>query len=347
MTRSGDEPAANSSQPCPKGQNHGRISTLEAAYDGYRLDQVDLRSTKTTLHYSEALIIFANVIVEEDKPPYSENTLQPEQLKSFYEEVILTDDQMMHYENEGDVFKTTKVALRILNEFVSHYRLETGYYFTPFVRMEDLLVVGILTAKYKPVYQDQGIYDVTFDKQMFSLFEGMRSRFPDISEEERKNILTRVQAGERVPIIDELILSANSHFEDGNYRQAIIDVETAFEVAINNTVEAQLQSQGLSHEEIDKKLSHGIKNSLKLYRKCPDVTPFQIGSKEYDAWKWAYGKRIRLAHYGATITDQEAWTAFSYFNHVFKYLFDKPSWIILDRPGIKLLANDENENQKS
>jgi len=37
MTRSGDEPAANSSQPCPKGQNHGRISTLEAAYDGYRL----------------------------------------------------------------------------------------------------------------------------------------------------------------------------------------------------------------------------------------------------------------------------------------------------------------------
>jgi hypothetical protein len=37
MTRSGDEPAANAGQPCPKGGNRGRIAALEAAYEGYRL----------------------------------------------------------------------------------------------------------------------------------------------------------------------------------------------------------------------------------------------------------------------------------------------------------------------
>jgi hypothetical protein len=39
MTRSGDELAANSSQPCPKGENRGRMAALEAAYDGYRLSE--------------------------------------------------------------------------------------------------------------------------------------------------------------------------------------------------------------------------------------------------------------------------------------------------------------------
>jgi hypothetical protein len=38
MTRSGYELAPSSSQPCPKGRNRGRISALEKAYDGYRIN---------------------------------------------------------------------------------------------------------------------------------------------------------------------------------------------------------------------------------------------------------------------------------------------------------------------
>ena len=37
MTRLGDKPAANAGQPCPKGQNCGRMLALETVYDGYRL----------------------------------------------------------------------------------------------------------------------------------------------------------------------------------------------------------------------------------------------------------------------------------------------------------------------
>ena len=37
MTRPGNELAANSSLPCPKGENRGRMAALEAAWDGYRL----------------------------------------------------------------------------------------------------------------------------------------------------------------------------------------------------------------------------------------------------------------------------------------------------------------------
>ena len=37
MTRSGNELAPRSSQPCQKGKNHGRMGVLEAVYDGYRI----------------------------------------------------------------------------------------------------------------------------------------------------------------------------------------------------------------------------------------------------------------------------------------------------------------------
>jgi hypothetical protein len=45
MTRSGDELAANVGQPCPKGQNRGRMLALEAVNDGYRTIEVSGRAT--------------------------------------------------------------------------------------------------------------------------------------------------------------------------------------------------------------------------------------------------------------------------------------------------------------
>lgn len=310
----------------------------------FPIDQVDLASNKGILHYSEAQVFFTDVFIEPNGHYHFSDMGRPNKLKSFYENVILADDQMKHYENEGDDFKLIKVALKILNQFVSHYRFETMYYFTPTVRLEDFVQVRVLAMRFQPVMKpppdrpDLERNNITIAHGPIFPFTGIRGHLPTINEEQRNKILSRINSGEEVPIASELVLSANNHFQEGNYRQAIIDVQTAFEVEIKTRVEKHLTTQGIPREKIEKVLECGIGNLLtEHYPKCPEAKPFSPDTDEYKKWKCAYDKRIAMTHSGSNVPEQDAWFAFAYYDATFRYLFDgNGSWINLPKLSINL-----------
>jgi|GEM_PF-2924417 len=318
----------------------------------FPVDQVDIVSSKGILHYSEARVFFTDVLIEPNGHYHFPDMGRPNKLKSFYENVILTDDQMKHYENEGDDFKLTKVALKTLNQFISHYRFETRYYFTPNVRLEDYVVVKIMAMRFRPMFKaspdrpDSEINNVALDQWSMFPFTGIRGHLPLINVEQRNRILSRVNSGEEVPVCAELILSANGHFQEGNYRQAIIDVQTAFEVEIKNCVERHLASQGMPCEKIENILEGGIVNLLrKHYPKCPEAKPFMPDTDEYKKWDWAYKKRIAMTHSGSNVPEQDARLAFAYYDATFRYLFDgNDSWINLPELPINLLSGSDSRS---
>lgn len=317
----------------------------------FPLDQVDLASNKGVLHYSDARVYFTDDFVDPDRPLFSPASCQPNKLKSFYENVVLTDEQIKHYKSEGDDFRIVKVALRVLNQFISHYRFETLYYFTPNVRLEDFVVVRIYAMRYKPTFKTPpsqpyiGMYDVTLTHWKIFPFTGTRGHLPLISDEQRDRILSRANFGEDVPIASELIISANNHFQEGNYRQAIIDVQTAFEVKTKNQVEKHMVSEGVPRERIENTVECGIVNLLKEhYPKCPDAKPFSTDSKEYKKWEWAYKVRIAMTHSGSNVPEQDALVAFGYYHATFRYLFDMDSWIQLPELPINLVGGGNSKS---
>jgi hypothetical protein len=314
----------------------------------YPLDQIDYSANKGILHVTEARVYFTDDYVDPDLPKFSSESLSPYKLKKFYEAVISAGGPMKPTERRSDTYEVVNVALMILNRFISHYRFETEYFFTPNVRIEDFPEVEIYALAHRPLYKMSELrshlqmHDVKMQSwKMFPLY-AVQGHMPLMSNEQRDRIVSRINFGGEVPTSTALILSANKHLEEGNYRQAIIDIQTAFEVKIKDSVEIQLITQGKPADEIDGVLECGIVNLLKdHYPRCPKAKPFLPDSDEYKKWKWAYGIRNALTHSGSTVSEQEANTAFGCYHSTFRYLFNCDGRIQLPELPINLISSSE------
>lgn len=283
---------------------------------------------ETPIYYSEVAVFFTDVTFTAQGEYHFSDMGRPNKLKAFFENVITTDDQMKQYENEGDTTRVIKVAIRILNTFIGHYRAETQYFFTRYARYEEFPVVRVLAMAFKPMYGDMN--NVKFMAQYVYSLVTPRYEFPDATADQCHRIISDIDNKEELSVVDELILSANNHFQEGNYRHALIDLETAFEAALQNRVEEHLMETGVKDEKIKRILNCRITSLISdHYPKCPNANPFSKGMDIYEKWRWACDRRNDLVHANRIVKEEESWTAFSYYNAVFKYLFDKPSWIEL------------------
>jgi hypothetical protein len=287
------------------------------------------------VYYSEAVVFFTDVTFTPKGEYHFSDMGRPNKLKAFYENVIATDEQMKHYENEGDTFRIIKVALKILNTFISQYRLETQYYFTRFARFEDFPVVRMLAISFKPIYKAvpgvvEEINNVSFHAQYVYPMTTRRYIFSDATSEQCRRITSRIDHEEEVSVVDELILSANNHFNDGNFRHALIDIESAFEVAMQTQVERHLKATWTSEQKMEGILNCWITNLVKdHYPNCADAKPFTKGMDIYEKWRWACSVRNDVVHSNRVVKEEEFWTAFGCYHAVFEYLFDRPTRIEL------------------
>jgi len=314
-----------------------KLKNKEIEEDGrtVQLEEVIPLGGKVPIYYSEAVIFFTDVTFTPKGEYHFSDMGRPNKLKSFYENVIETDDQMKHYKNEGGTFRIIKVGLKILNTFIAHYRLETQYYFTRYARFEDFPVVRMLAMAFKPIYKavpgvTEEFNNVSFQANYIYPMTARRYSFPDATSEQCCRIVSRIDGEEEVSVVDELILSANNHFNEGNYRHALMDIETAFEVAMQGQVERHLEELGTSKLRIEGILNCGITNLvLNHYPNCPDAKPFSDEMDIYKKWRWAYSRRNDVVHSNRVVREEEFWTAFGYYHAVFKYLFNRPAWIEL------------------
>jgi hypothetical protein len=314
-----------------------RNETFFKARVPFNIEKIDFIGGKAAygIHYSEAYIFFTEVEVKEDGSWHFKSVSKPP-LEAFLNNVIMSEVRLKRFKNNAE-YAIIDVALALLNTFISQYRFETHHYFIPDIRCEDLFAEKFLSFSFQPTYPPE-YSDINFSSQVLYSMDCICGKRQDISEEQLQNIYSRLKSNQLVPVVDELLVAANDHFNKGNYRLAIIEIETAFEVAIGEVVRKYYIERGKTQEEVTKIFKAGFGNILLThYPNCPGAKPFTKGSSEYKDWYWAYEKRNLVVHRGGNISEEEAFKAFSIFDKTFKYLLDgKSAWFSLDMPPIPL-----------
>jgi hypothetical protein len=112
--------------------------------------------------------------------------------------------------------------------------------------------------------------------------------------------------GTDLPIQRVLYLNAKREVFYENYRLAVVEAETAFEVLIDQVIAQYYRGQGLSSAEIENKLRAGLTNLIEHHipRCCGEA--FE-GTPEHTAWQNdLYNLRNSVVHDGASVDGNQA-----------------------------------------
>jgi hypothetical protein len=111
--------------------------------------------------------------------------------------------------------------------------------------------------------------------------DGAGIRFGSAAEvhlDETDRIKGMLKSGDKIPAEEELLLNARDHLYFGNFRIAIIEAETAFEVFVDRFIAERYAKVGKSPSEIEGILDAGLKNLLQVH--FQKLTGYDFGSSQ-------------------------------------------------------------------
>ena len=185
---------------------------------------------------------------------------------------------------------------RVINRILEVYRFTTKEFFIDAIPKNELWSCDVLT-----VNDAGGLSPDMSHIQTFG-YGITIARKANILAEAR----TLLSSGEQLPIFEVLFLNARREELLENYRVAVMEVETAFEVLVDEAVARFYRGQGLKESEIMSKLEAGLMNLLKdhIPKSCGE--PF-LDKPEYTDWKqYLYDLRNAVVHDGAQVNAEQA-----------------------------------------
>jgi hypothetical protein len=143
------------------------------------------------------------------------------------------------------------------------------------------------------------------------------------TEQQVKRIREILLTNGQLPLWQSLLLDAyDSHFYS-NYRTAILESGTAFEVFIYEFIRQGYLRIGKPELQINNILEAGFKNLLEYHIK--NLTGFDFfNSKEYSAWYTdSYDKRNKIVHRGFNASDLDSYNAVTKVGDTIKFIMSK------------------------
>ncbi|HXW11663.1 MAG TPA: hypothetical protein VD694_02795 [Nitrososphaeraceae archaeon] len=136
--------------------------------------------------------------------------------------------------------------------------------------------------------------------------------------------LTRIReilsTNAHLPLFQELIFDAWDYHFYGNYRAAVIEVGTAFEIFIDNLIWSKYLQSGMSEVKIQKILETGLMNLLRDHIKKITGHDF-YSSQEFTNWERdAYQIRNETVHKGKKISENESSKAITTVSNTIRYI---------------------------
>jgi hypothetical protein len=195
-----------------------------------------------------------------------------------------------------DVEYLLRAVHRVLNRLIEVYRVTMGEFYLEPVPFNELWRYEVGTI------EDSGVLsrDVSVVQSYgYGITLARTARIP----EEARHLLS---SGDPLPVPRLLYLNAQRENLLENYRVAVIEVETAFEVMIDRIVAGYYRKQGHSESDIEKILDCGLRNVLRDH--IPKCCGQQfVSTPEHAAWDTnLYRLRTAVVHDGAPVDGDQA-----------------------------------------
>lgn len=165
-------------------------------------------------------------------------------------------------------------------------------------------------------------------KRRFPMAIGLPSGFLVVTEEDYESSVLPILQNKTAYGIDEMIVSANKSFGDGEYEASLVILEAIFEAKVKGCIRryyASLPSK--SERERKQRIGDAIGNKpitrllVEEYPKCEDFQRFCEGVPAYDKWNRIYKMRNDFSHELQRLVKGKAVKMFKEFDEVCQYLF--------------------------
>lgn len=154
------------------------------------------------------------------------------------------------------------------------------------------------------------------------------SKFPDVHEDAVLSIRDFLKSQDEIPMAENLILNTYEYFDQGNYRLAIVEIETAFEAYIQSHLRTYFKNDSNMLAEIDRLGKGSITNLVKSKKMRPAFNgkPFHESTAEFIAWREKVADQRNLLVHGieSNVTKLEAIDAIRTIEETLEFLTERP-----------------------
>lgn len=210
-------------------------------------------------------------------------------------------------------------SVQAINRLLSVYRYVTNDTYMPYVKREDVtntFQIGNCTINPDGTLSGNG-------REMGSETRLTNTR-PDYDETIHTAINRLLTTVEAIPLYEEFMMSARSFLEHQSWRVAVIEVQTAFEVFVNETIRKYYLGRK-PIRTVNEILQSNFKNLLRSHLPSVVGKSFNRGDTPYDRWNSnSYLLRNKVVHEGYNPTPNEAIEAVLGVEFALEYLIGRP-----------------------
>ena len=209
------------------------------------------------------------------------------------------------------VAELRKISHKAINRMLDVYRIATKEFYVGHIPMHEL---GAATISH-------GVYDIEDDGSIWERNSFQYDLGPGINLPRTQAIsdhaVMDMEYDRPLPIVDLLVLNARRSLLFEDYRVAVIEADTAFEVGVDRILTRHYLSKtsrskegygvhAYSKEDVNKKLDAGLKNLLEHHLHKAIRKGF-FGTEEHSRWeKDLYELRNAVVHDGKDVQPDEA-----------------------------------------
>lgn len=249
-------------------------------------------------------------------PIFSDDPTKPKDLNSIWEQINRTRNWYRD------------LSIRSVNRFLEIYRYHSKEFHVRPLAGQELWFDFIFALMFNNNTPQSSNSNFTTKIMPISYWGDIYPRLNNVSDKIVSNIQAQLKSPDEVSLSENLLLNAYDYFDQGEYRLAIIEAETAFEAAIHQHLRIYFHDNLDGLTEVETKVKHNFTNLIKskFCRPAFGSKKFHDETTEYIAWRSkVMDLRNNLVHAKIdAVTKEEAEDAIQTIENTLNYLIERP-----------------------
>ncbi|MBM7846283.1 hypothetical protein [Herpetosiphon giganteus] len=224
-----------------------------------------------------------------------------------------------------DVDRIIDCTVTVLNRLIRIYRYVTQDTYIPFIDKTEIwnsFSYGVVSRSSEGQLQGN-IRNAGYD---VNLVNTIQEYDHNIHHQISQMLITE----DKIPLYEELLISARYYLSISNWRMACVEIQTCFEVFVSEIVREYYVKKGKTLNQITNILDCGLKNLIKDHMNKVLSKQFDTNNPIYNDWlNKTYNIRNKIVHEGYQVAYEEAIESILAVEESLEYLIQRPkqkSW---------------------